>query len=773
MAYVKIHHSMPGFFQTLNRELLLALGGWMVLAAACHGQSAYNFGNPSADEQLYIECINRARANPAAEGARLAASTDLDVTRAYSQYAVDLALMQTEFNAIAAAPPLAPNASLTISARGHSAWMLAYATQSHNETNPANTPWDRITAAGYSYMSAGENIFAYATSVWHGHAGFNVDWGSGGTGGMQAGRGHRVNIHSANFHEIGVGVVLGSNGGVGPQLVTQDFGTQSTNPTFGTGVAYYDLNGNNAYDTGEGIAGLSVNVSGASYACTTASGGGWVVPVPNATATRTVTFSGLNLNQSVTLGFVKPANGIAPNAKTDLKLSYTPPVISSLASTTAGTLHTLAFAAVGGATAYQWNRWTLASAAVENCESTANITTSCTGSYAVLNTTVKQQGAAAFHLENSTGASQSLQLSPLYYGQASPSLSFQSYIHYSTSSECFKVQIQEDGGTLWRDVYSQVGGTTESSFSLRSAVLTGMTGKAFRIRFLLSFGGGSYYPYSGTDFGWFMDAIAVSGVATLLNPVSQTLSGTSGSFTPSAGTYLMAVAPMISGGTFPATYQILTVAEATATVTLSHLAATYDGTAKPATATTTPTGLAVNLTYNGSPAPPTNAGYYTVVATVVDINYQGQATATLVISQPVSYAAWAANLEAVNGLAAGTLTTQPNSDFDHDGRSNLIEYAFGSSPTLANDPAPRLPTTHTTTTDFVLQYQIDTTLSDLTVTPQASAALGNWKAPGEAGAPGGFTDGVVATSGTLQTREAKIPRSAGATWFMRVRVSRP
>ncbi|MEI6655289.1 MAG: CAP domain-containing protein, partial [Verrucomicrobiota bacterium] len=327
---------MPRPFQPLSRESLLTIGVWMGLAAACHGQSAYNFGNPSADEQLYIECINRARANPAAEGARLAASTALDVTRAYSQYAVDLALMQTEFNAIAAAPPLAPSAGLTTSARAHAAWMLANAAQSHNETNPANTPWDRITAAGYSYMSAGENIFAYATSVWHGHAGFNVDWGSGGTGGMQDGRGHRTNIHSANFHEIGVGVVLGSNSGVGPQLVTQDFGTQSANPTFGTGVAYYDLNGNNAYDAGEGIAGLSVNVSGASYACTTASGGGWVVPVPNATATRTVTFSGLNLNQSVTLGFVKPATGIAPNAKADLKLSYTPPVVSSLASTTAG-----------------------------------------------------------------------------------------------------------------------------------------------------------------------------------------------------------------------------------------------------------------------------------------------------------------------------------------------------------------------------------------------------------------------------------------------------
>ncbi len=687
------------------------------MAVACQGQGVYSFGNPSAEEQLYIECINRARANPAAEGVRLATTTEVDVTRAYTQYAVDLVLMQSEFNALAAAPPLAPNASLSASARGHSAWMLANATQSHNETNPANTPWDRIKAAGYIYTSAGENVFAYAKGVWHGHAGFNVDWGLGGTGGMQSGRGHRANIHSANFREIGVGVTLGSNGAVGPQLVTQDFGTRSVISTFGTGVAYYDLNGNNAYDIGEGIAGLNVNVSGATDSCLTASGGGWVVPVPNATATRTVTFSGLNLNQSVTLGFVKPASESAPNAKADLKLSYAPPAISSLASATAGVFHTLAFAAVGGATGYQWNRWTLASAAVENCESAANITTAGTGVYAVLNTTVKQQGAASFHIANSTGASQTLQLSPLYYAQASPCLSFQSRIRYSTSSETFKVQIQEDGSALWQDVYSQVGGAAESSFALRNAVLTGMAGKAFRLRFQLCFGGGSYYPYTGDDFGWFLDAIALSGVATLQNIQCQTLTGTSGSFTPGVGIYLLAVSPVISERAFPAAYQILTVA---------------------------------------------------------DTQYQGQATDTLVITSPptATFEQWASALEVAGGLAAGALSNQPNNDFDHDGRSNLIEYAFGSSPVVGNDPAPRLPASYTTDTHFILQYQVDTALTDLTFTPLASATLGYWQAPGEAGAPSGFSDAVIATNGSVQTHVATIPRSAGGTGFMQVRVTR-
>ena len=76
----------------------------------------------------------------------------------------------------------------------------------------------------------------------------------------------------------------------------------------------------------------------------------------------------------------------------------------------------------------------------------------------------------------------------------------------------------------------------------------------------------------------------------------------------------------------------LVIAQATGVVTLGNLSQTYNGTARPATATTTPTGLTVNLIYNGSANAPTNAGSYTVIGTINDANYQGSATNTLVIS---------------------------------------------------------------------------------------------------------------------------------------------
>jgi hypothetical protein len=75
------------------------------------------------------------------------------------------------------------------------------------------------------------------------------------------------------------------------------------------------------------------------------------------------------------------------------------------------------------------------------------------------------------------------------------------------------------------------------------------------------------------------------------------------------------------------------VNKAAATITLSNLNHVYDGTPKSATATTNPPGLTVNITYNGFPTAPTNAGSYAVVATINDPNYQGTTNGTLVISK--------------------------------------------------------------------------------------------------------------------------------------------
>jgi hypothetical protein len=116
----------------------------------------------------------------------------------------------------------------------------------------------------------------------------------------------------------------------------------------------------------------------------------------------------------------------------------------------------------------------------------------------------------------------------------------------------------------------------------------------------------------------------------------------------------------------------LVIGKAAATVTLGNLAPAYTGSSLSATATTSPAGLPVNLTYNGSATVPTVAGSYAVVATINDTNYQGTATGNLTIRQqkpsmqwampaPITYgtALTAAQLDATSSVA-GSFTFNPS-----------------------------------------------------------------------------------------------------------------
>src|SRR3954453_17227365 len=77
----------------------------------------YSIGQPTNDEQYYLELINRARANPVAEGIRLATTTDPDVLGAYSAFGINLVLMQSQFALILPSPPLSMNSTLLTVAR--------------------------------------------------------------------------------------------------------------------------------------------------------------------------------------------------------------------------------------------------------------------------------------------------------------------------------------------------------------------------------------------------------------------------------------------------------------------------------------------------------------------------------------------------------------------------------------------------------------------------------------------------------------------------------
>jgi hypothetical protein len=102
------------------------------------------------------------------------------------------------------------------------------------------------------------------------------------------------------------------------------------------------------------------------------------------------------------------------------------------------------------------------------------------------------------------------------------------------------------------------------------------------------------------------------------------------------------------------------VYQATATVTLGNLNATYDGTQKVVSVVTNPSGLNVTLTYAGSSTPPSNAGAYAMLATVNDVNYTGSATGTLIIAKAAAQISLVAPTAVYNGNPqVATASTTP------------------------------------------------------------------------------------------------------------------
>ena len=258
----------------------------------------------NAEEQYLLELINDARLDPTGDARRYIASfdpfgsKDKDVDQALKYFDVDGGAFLQALGQFPQAQPIAFNDSLTNAALAHDARMIADDSQEH-QLPGENDVGSRIRAAGYDYRTWGENIYAYSASVLDAHAGFMVDWGPG-TGGMQAGAGHRINILNPDFRDVGLGIVEEGNQqtSVGPQVVTEDFGSRGDTGTLILGVAYTDSDGDGFYSVGEGTGGLSIAVDGAQ---TSSSDSGGYSLETNATGMRTVTLSGGGLQGDVTL----------------------------------------------------------------------------------------------------------------------------------------------------------------------------------------------------------------------------------------------------------------------------------------------------------------------------------------------------------------------------------------------------------------------------------------------------------------------------------------
>ena len=239
-------------------------------------------------EQYMLELINRARANPAAEAARLGIDLNEGVTGSPI--------------ATTAKQPLAMNTRLVAAIRDHVVWLRVNSLFQH-AGNGGSTPESRITDTGYSLsgsygtaenlgLTLGSTVGDLSARTRTLYENLFIDAGV-------TGRGHRTNLLNAAMEEIGVGIASGAytyNGSSFTAIIAgQDFAYRPGNP-FLTGVIYEDkITPDEFYSPGEGRQNYTItatNAAGVSYSATSTITGGYSLQLPP--GTYTIVASGLS-----------------------------------------------------------------------------------------------------------------------------------------------------------------------------------------------------------------------------------------------------------------------------------------------------------------------------------------------------------------------------------------------------------------------------------------------------------------------------------------------
>jgi len=503
--------------------------------AAEQGWSEHKIGDPSSEEQMYVELINRARALPWEEGYLLATSTDPEIQFAYQFFGVDLQRVVDEIALYPPQPPLAFEPRLIDIARGHSRYMLENAVQEHEERDPVtgkvlSTTGSRLIDSGYPLSAGGESVFAFAKSPLHGHASFEVDWGLG-DGGVQRPPGHRDSNHDGAFREVGVGVVHGTRSRVtppvtnlvgtnivitpavtntvGPSLVTINFGSRSELPALVTGVVYYDFNTNGFYDVDEGVAGVRVENPDSRWFAVTGRSGGYAVP--GVEGTQTVRF--LSGDRELASRSVTVIAG--RNVKRDCVLPYAGSrVLGPTVGSSTG-WNVFRVEQLLGAAGYEWQsmRWD-PFVGVEGAEDGAGrFTFSGLAGWDPVKVGSAASGNRSFQLVHTNGLDQVLQFKPLVRPGAGAEVRFKSFMGYSTTNQIASVEVSTNG-TDWIPVFQERGRgisvTPTGGYASRSASLAAWTGVDLSLRFRFyveRVAGAQFYSQTQPAFGWSFDDI--------------------------------------------------------------------------------------------------------------------------------------------------------------------------------------------------------------------------------------------------------------------------
>lgn len=357
---------------------------------------------------------------------------------------------------------------------------------------------------------------------------------------------------------------------------------------------------------------------------------------------------------------------------------------------------------------------------LEGAENLSSITDRSASSYSLAQTTVKRSGSYAFHLTFPAFADgdQGFEINREIIPSAGSQLLFHDLFRWSATGSRLSAEVSEDSGSTWSEVWARNGNGSTSSSGWDASFNT-------RSVSLASYAGKAVrirfvYRFSGstflgtdTDRGVFLDGISVSDALQLTGTSVTTLPAVNSNFVLNSAT----------------------------------------------------AGEALTA----------GASYYARIRPNVGTRWFGDGPLKMVTIAQTPHEIW--QQENFTTVDVSTGRTGPEADFDGDGLSNFLEYAFGTNPksmdsmaATLQSHAPRLAISFpcdASRTDIVYAIEASETLESVSWTPIARSIGGaTFSSIG--------TRSLVSDAGTgrriVTVTDAEAPPEARRR-FLRVKVS--
>ncbi len=375
-------------------------------------------------------------------------------------------------------------------------------------------------------------------------------------------------------------------------------------------------------------------------------------------------------------------------------------------------------AATGNGTlSYQWYTGTAGSGTAISGATAASYTTSTPGTYYVvvtntLNSTTTTTTSSNATLTVSTAASPTITTQPVS-------------------------QTVSAGGSVTFSVAATGSGTLTYQWYFGGAAISGATSASYTVSSVAASNAGSYYAIVTNTVGT-STASTTSSTATLMVNSAPTITTQ-----PSSQTVVLGNS---------ATFSVA----ATGSGTLSYQ--WYKGSVGSGTAISGATAASYTIATTTS----ASAGSY-YVAVTNSVGTTNSTAATLTLQEP--FAAFLATY--------GLTGTDPATDSDGDGISNLVEFVLGGNPTVPDTSI--LPTVSYTTSGgtvyLVYSFYTVANLGSVTWTVESSTDLSAWTTV--VSGTSGVTITTTAYNASYNATVVTIPNTAGGSLFARLRATLP